>query len=73
MGPLYDHVHIADVDALVQTAIDPRQVFVDLQNDHVRLVQRGTGGGCGSGKVEIAVLVMGVTAIIATLTVRNWL
>ena len=59
MGPLYDHVHIADMDALVQTAVDPGQIFVDLQNDHVRLVQRGTGGGCGSGKVEIAVLVHG--------------
>lgn len=59
MGPLYDHIHVADVDALVQTAVDPGQVLVDLQNDHVCLVQRRTGGGRGTGKVEVAVLVHG--------------
>lgn len=67
-----DHVHVADVDALVQTAVDPRQVLVDLQDHDVRLVQRCTGGGGGGGKVEVAVLVHGVTHIMATFTVKNW-
>lgn len=62
VGALHDHVHVADVDALVQTAVDPRQVLVDLQDHDVRLVQRGTGGGGGGGKVEVAVLVHGGNA-----------
>ena len=53
----HDHVHVADVDALVQAAVDPGQVLVDLQDDDVRLVQGGAGGGRCAGKVEIAVLV----------------
>ena len=59
VGSLHDHVHVADVDALIQTAVDPRKVLVDLQNDYVRLIQRGAGGCRGTGEVEIAVLVHG--------------
>ena len=30
MGALHDHIHVVDVDALVQAAVDPRQILVDL-------------------------------------------
>ena len=59
MGALHDHIHVTDVDALVQTAIDPGQVLVDLQDHDIRLVQCGAGGGGGGGEVEVAVLIHG--------------
>ena len=62
MGTLHDHIHVADVDAFVQTAVDPWQVLIDLQDYDVRLVQRGAGGGGGGGEVEVAVLVHGGNA-----------
>ena len=59
VGTLHDHIHVADVDALVQTAVDPGQVLVDLQDHDIRLIQRGAGGGGGGGEVEVAVLIHG--------------
>ena len=59
MGALHDHIHVVDVDALVQAAVDPRQILVDLQDHDIRLIQHRTGGGVGQGEVEVAVLVHG--------------
>ena len=59
VGALHDHVHIVDVDALVQPAIDPGQILVDLQDHHVGLVQHRPGGGVGHGEVEVSMLIHG--------------
>ena len=56
---LHDHVHIVDVDALIQTAIDPGQILVDLQDHHVGLIQHRPGRGVGHGEVEVSMLVHG--------------
>ena len=59
MLPLHDHVHIADMDALVQTAIDPGQILIYLQNNDIRLVQHSSGRGIADGEIKIPVLIHG--------------
>ena len=40
---LHDMVHLADVDDLVKAAPDPGEIFIDLQNHHLGLVQNALG------------------------------
>ena len=53
----HDHVHIVNMDTLIQTAVNPGQVLVDLQNHHIRLVQHTAGRGIADREVKVTVLI----------------
>ena len=59
MVALHDHVHITDVDALVQAAVYPRQILIHLKNDNIRLVQHRASRSIADGEIEISVLIHG--------------
>ena len=55
--PLDDHVHVGNVDDLVEPAAQARQVLVDLENDDVRPVEDGAGHAGHRREVEVPVAV----------------
>ena len=55
--PLDDHVHIGNVDDLVEPAAQTRQVLVDLENDDVRPVENGAGHAGRGRKIKVPVAV----------------
>ena len=54
---LHDTVHLTDVDDLVKAAPDPGEIFVDLQDDQLRLVQDALGHPGAHRQIEITVAV----------------
>ena len=59
MGALHHIVHLGNVDALIKSAENTGQVFVDLQDDDIRRFQNAPGNAAGTGEVEVAVFVHG--------------
>ena len=54
---LDDHVHIGNVNDLVKTAAQPRQMLVDLQNNDVRLLKDRAGHAGRRREVEVSVAI----------------
>ena len=59
VAALHHHVHLADVDAVVEAAQTAGHVLVDLHDDHLGHLAHSLHMGRGQTEVEIAVLVHG--------------
>ena len=59
MLALDDIIDVGNVDALVKSAQDARQMLVDLQDDDVRPVKYPLGRAGAAGQIEVPVLIHG--------------
>ena len=62
MLPLYDIVHLGNVDTFIISSVDPWQMLVDLHDHDIRLPADGTRNPRIYGEIEIAVLIHGTYA-----------
>ena len=59
VAPLHDHVHLADVDAVVKAAQTAGHILVDLHDDHLGHLAYRLHMGGRQAEVEVAVFVHG--------------
>ena len=59
MLSLNDHVNIGDVYAFLISAMDPGEIFVNLDDDDVSLLTDRTGHSCINREIKISVFVHG--------------
>ena len=59
VAPLHHHIHLADVDAVVEAAQTAGHILVDLYDDHLGHLTHCLQVGRGQAEIEVAVLIHG--------------